>query len=116
MKHLAINRRRMTMLIVVVGIIGSIALPSYTAGSRFNSNFLLDSNNISSPSSSVFVPPRILEANAQTISQNNTDISLRQLFERTQQSVVQVTSARDPSPFNENSPSRSETVGSGFVY
>jgi S1-C subfamily serine protease len=76
----------------------------------------LDSNNISSPSSSVFVPPRILEANAQTISQNNTDISLRQLFERTQQSVVQVTSATVPSLFNENSPSRSETVGSGFVY
>jgi S1-C subfamily serine protease len=93
-----------------------IALPFYTADIRFNSNFLLDSNNISSPSSSVFVPPRILEANAQTISQNNTDISLRQLFERTQQSVVQVTSATAPSLFNENSPSRSETVGSGFVY
>jgi S1-C subfamily serine protease len=93
-----------------------IALPFYTADIRFNSNFLLDSNNISSPSSSVFVPPRILEANAQTISQNNTDISLRQLFERTQQSVVQVTSATVPSLFNENSPSRSETVGSGFVY
>jgi S1-C subfamily serine protease len=93
-----------------------IALPFYTADIRFNSNFLLDSNNISSPSSSVFVPPRIFEANAQTISQNNTDISLRQLFERTQQSVVQVTSATVPSPFNENSSSRSETVGSGFVY
>ena len=116
MKHLAINRRMMTIGIFIVGVMAWIALPSYTADIRFNSNFLLDSNNISSPSSSVFVPPRILEANAQTISQNNTDISLRQLFERTQQSVVQVTSATVPSLFNENSPSRSETVGSGFVY
>jgi S1-C subfamily serine protease len=116
MKYLAINRRIMTIGIFIVGVMGWIALPFYTADIRFNSNFLLDSNNISSPSSSVFVPPRILEANAQTISQNNTDISLRQLFERTQQSVVQVTSATVPSLFNENSPSRSETVGSGFVY
>lgn len=117
MKHLAINRRIMTIGIFIVGVMAWNALPFYTADIRFNSNFLLDSNNISSPSSSsVFVPPRILEANAQTISQNNTDISLRQLFERTQQSVVQVTSATVPSLFNENSPSRSETVGSGFVY
>jgi len=116
MKYLAINQRMMTIGIFIVAIMAWIALPFYTADIRFNSNFLLDSNNISSPSSSVFVPPRILEANAQTISQNNTDISLRQLFERTQQSVVQVTSATVPSPFNENSPSRSETVGSGFVY
>jgi S1-C subfamily serine protease len=116
MKYLAINQRMMTIGIFIVGVMAWIALPSYTADIRFNSNFLLDSNNISSPSSSVFVPPRIFEANAQTISQNNTDISLRQLFERTQQSVVQVTSATAPSPFNENSPSRSETVGSGFVY
>jgi serine protease Do len=116
MKYLAINRRMMTIGIFIVGVMAWIALPSYTADIRFNSNFLLDSNNISPPSSSVFVPPQIFEANAQTISQNNTDISLRQLFERTQQSVVQVTSATAPSPFNENSPSRSETVGSGFVY
>jgi S1-C subfamily serine protease len=116
MKYLAINRRMMTIGIFIVGVMAWIAPPFYTADIRFNSNFLLDSNNISSPSSSVFVPPRILEANAQTISQNNTDISLRQLFERTQQSVVQVTSATVPSLFNENSPSRSETVGSGFVY
>jgi S1-C subfamily serine protease len=116
MKYLAINQRMMTIGIFIVGVMAWIALPFYTADIRFNSNFLLDSNNISSPSSSVFVPPRILEANAQTISQNNTDISLRQLFERTQQSVVQVTSATVPSLFNENSPSRSETVGSGFVY
>jgi S1-C subfamily serine protease len=116
MKYLAINRRMMTIGIFIVGVMAWIALPFYTADIRFNSNFLLDSNNISSPSSSVFVPSGILEANAQTISQNNTDISLRQLFERTQQSVVQVTSATVPSLFNENSPSRSETVGSGFVY
>src|SRR5215207_8036570 len=115
MKYLAINQRMMTIGIFIVGVMAWIALPFYTADIRFNSNFLLDSNNISSPSS-VFVPPRILEANAQTISQNNTDISLRQLFERTQQSVVQVTSATVPSLFNENSPSSSETVGSGFVY
>jgi hypothetical protein len=85
MKYLAINQRMMTIGIFIVGVMAWIALPFYTADIRFNSNFLLDSNNISSPSSSVFVPPRILEANAQTISQNNTDISLRQLFEKTRQ-------------------------------
>ena len=119
MKYLASNRRKTAIGIFVLGVISSIALSSYTTGLKFNPNFILDINNISSPSSnssSGLVSPQIFEANAQTLSQNNTDMSLRQLFERTQQSVVQVTSENDPSLFNENLPSRSATLGSGFVY
>ncbi|HEU0143527.1 MAG TPA: hypothetical protein VFQ47_01960, partial [Nitrososphaera sp.] len=106
MKYLASNRRKMTIGVFVLGVIGSIALSSYTTGLKFNPNFILDLNdiynidNISSPfsnSSSGLVPPQIFEANAQTISQNNSDMSLRQLFERAQQSVVQVTSENHPS-------------------
>jgi S1-C subfamily serine protease len=118
MKHFVINRRMMNVgILLVVEVIASIALPFYIADLRFNSNFLLDSSNISSSySSSAFVPPRIFEASAQIISQNNIDISLRQLFERTQQSVVQISSVNDAPLFNESSPFRSVTLGSGFVY
>lgn len=118
MKHFVINRRMMNVgILLVVEVIASIALPFYIADLRFNSNFLLGSSNISSSnSSSAFVPPRIFEASAQIISQNNIDISLRQLFERTQQSVVQISSVNDAPLFNESSPFRSVTLGSGFVY
>jgi S1-C subfamily serine protease len=122
MKYLANNRRKIAIGVFVLGVIASIALSSYTTGLKFNPDFILDIkdiNDISSPSSnssSGLVPPQIFEANAQTISQNNSDMSLRQLFERAQQSVVQVTSENHPSLFNENLRSSSATLGSGFVY
>ena len=119
MKYLASNLRKMAIGVFLLGAIASIALSSYTTGLKFNPNFILDINDISSPSSvssSGLVPPQIFEANAQTISQNNSDMSLRQLFERAQQSVVQVTSENHPSLFNENLRSSSATLGSGFVY
>lgn len=116
MKHPRSNRKIMSIRVFVV--VASIALSSYTIGLKFDPNFTLDSNDDDIISSSVLVPPRMFEANAQTIIQNNTDTSLRQLFERTQQSVVQVSgSASDSSSlFSENLPSRPATLGSGFVY
>jgi S1-C subfamily serine protease len=122
MKYVASNRRIMTIAVIVLGmVVVSIALSSYMQGLKLNPNFILDSNKIYSSSSSFgFVPPlqppQPFEAYAQTFSQNNTDMSLRQLFERTQQSVVQVTSETDPTLLNQNLPSRSATLGSGFVY
>ncbi len=119
---LASNRRIMTIAVFVLGIvIASIAPSSYIEGLKFNPNFILDSNKISSSSFFGFVtspqsPPQPFEANAQTFSQNNTNYPLRQLFERTQQSVVQISSANDAPLFNESSPFRSVTLGSGFVY
>ena len=115
MKYLASDQRIMTIGIFIAGVLASFVLAFYTAGLKFNPNLILDSNN--SSSSSILVPPRKFEANAQTISQNNTDTSLRQLFERAQQSVVQVSSsANEPSLFDENLPPTPATLGSGFVY
>jgi hypothetical protein len=88
MKFLENNRRKMSIGVFVLGVIASIALSSYTTGLKFNPNLVWDSNNISSPSSFGLVPPQTFEANAQTVSQNNSDMSLRQLFEIAQQSVV----------------------------
>ncbi len=120
MKHLASDQKVITTVILVVGVVASIALSYYTAGLKFNPNFILYSNNNISSSSQGLVPPSLLEeANAQTISQNNADTtSLRELFERTQQSVVQVSSsASEPSSlFDENLLPRPATLGSGFVF
>jgi S1-C subfamily serine protease len=112
-----------TIGVFVTGV-ALFSLYFYTTGLKSNLNFILDSNNniYSSSSWLVPLPPRIFEeANAQTISQNNTDTTtLRQLFENTQQSVVQVSSsaASEPSSslFDGNLPSRPATLGSGFVH
>jgi S1-C subfamily serine protease len=113
MAGIALNRKIITIGVFVTGV-ALFALSFYAADLKFNPNFIWDSNNM--PSSSSLVPPSVFEANAQTISQNNTDTSLRQLFERTQQSVVQVSSSSDLSLFNDNLPSRPMSLGSGFVY
>jgi S1-C subfamily serine protease len=114
MAGIAANRRIITIAVFVTGV-ALLTLSFYAAGLKFNPNFIWDSNNMPSSSFSL-VPPSVFEANAQTISQNNTDASLRQLFERTQQSVAQVSSASDVALFNDNLPSSPATLGSGFVY
>ena len=106
----------MISLGVFILLVGSFAVLTYSVGLKFNPDSMRDSDSISSPSSRFADPTRILEANAQTLSQNNSNASLRQLFESTQQSVVQVSSANEPSLFEDATPTRPIALGSGFVY
>ncbi len=109
---------RVTISIAVfLLLVGSFAVSSTDfMGFMFNSNATTRSSSNSIDSSSLLGQSRTIEAYAQTIDQNNTADSLRQLFERTQQSVVQVSSANDPSLFEGDLPTRPMALGSGFVY
>ncbi|MDQ4101140.1 MAG: trypsin-like peptidase domain-containing protein [Thermoproteota archaeon] len=109
---------RVTISIAVfLLLVGSFAVSSTDfMGFMFNSNATTRSSSNSIDSSSLLGQSRTIEAYAQTIDQNNTADSLRQLFERTQQSVVQVSSANDPSLFEGDLPTRPTALGSGFVY
>jgi serine protease Do len=116
MKRLASGLTTMTLGAFIL-LVASFAVSTHLVSQEFNPDSLEDTSSSSPFSSSSFTDPTgIVEATAQTISQNNTVSSLRQLFERTQQSVVQVSSANDPSLFGDALPTRPMALGSGFVY